>query len=180
MAFGIAEAHVVFDQFGLAVLNHEADEKDAFKRRAAFGHLVHAGLYDLGECLLRDGIGHHGRGGVGAHATCVWASVAVADAFMVLGRANGQHGFTVAEDEKGGFFARQEFFDHDFCACLPKGAVEHVVDCGQSLGLGHGDDDAFACCQTVSFDNDWRAVCADVGTGGLGVGEMTIGGSGRA
>ena len=47
LALGIAEAHVVLDQLGPILGDHEAGEQHALERRAARGHAAHGRPDDL-------------------------------------------------------------------------------------------------------------------------------------
>ena len=84
LAFGIAEAHVVLDQLGALLRDHQSGEQHARERRA---HLLHGGdrrFDDLLHRALCDVRRHDGRGRIGAHAAGVWALVAVEGAFVIL------------------------------------------------------------------------------------------------
>ena len=93
---------------------------------------------------------------------------------MILRRANGQNIGAIGEDEETGFLALHEFLDHHFGTGCAKFAAEHIVDGGQGFGLGHGDDHAFASGQTIGFNHNRRALLADIGARGVGIGEMGV------
>ena len=84
-----------------------------------------------------------------------------------------------SDDEDGGFFAEHAVFDENLAASGTEFvAGEHVVDGGFGFGEGLGDDHAFAGGESVGFDNDGGAALADVGEGGLYLGEDAGGGGG--
>ena len=178
LTFGVAEAGVVFDKAGAAVLDHQACIEDALVGRAAAGHFADGGQDDFLHRLLRDGIGQDGGGAVGTHAARVGAGIAIAHALVVLRGADGERVGAIGEDEEGGFFALHEFLDHHFRACRAEFAAEHVVDGGEGLGFGHGDDDAFPGGEAVGLDDDGGALGGDIGAGRGGGGEARPGGGG--
>ena len=57
---------------------------------------------------------------------------------------------------------------------LAQAAAEHHVDGGERLLLGGRDNDAFAGGETVSLDDDRRAVLADVGLRASAIPEMRV------
>jgi len=59
LALWVAKTHVVFHQARLAVFDHQANKKNAFKGGAAFGHLGHRRGDDLIKRLLRDRFRHN-------------------------------------------------------------------------------------------------------------------------
>ena len=98
---------------------------------------------------------------------------------MVLGRADGQHGFPVTKHEERRLFAFHELFDHDLGARVAKGTVEHLIYGGEGFGVTHGDDDTLARRQTVGLDDNRRALLFHIGAGAGRIGEMAIGRRGR-
>ena len=86
--------------------------------------------------------------------------VAVADALVVLRRAEGQRGRAVAEAEEARLLAVEEFLDHDLGAGRAEGAAEAGVDRRQRLVDGHRDRDALAGGEPVGLDDDRRALRA--------------------
>ena len=86
------------------------------KRRAELGHAAHGRLDDLAHRPLDHLRRHHRRRRIGAHAAGVGAGVAVADALVVLRRAERQRGPAVAQTEEARLLAVQEFLDDDLGA----------------------------------------------------------------
>ncbi len=179
LTFRIAKAAVIFDQARLPVLDHETRIQHALIGGAAIGHDLHRGADDFGHRLGGDFVGQDGGRGIGAHAAGVQAGVAFADAFMVLRCADGQALFAIDEDEIAGLFAIHEFLDHDLGASGPEFTAKHVVNRGQGGVQIHRDDHAFASGQAVGLDHDGRALFADIGLGGVSIGEMRIACGGR-
>ena len=112
LGFRIAEAAVELDDFGVTgFVDHQAGIEEtgvhvAFIRHAAHGwpdHQVHDALVDVG--------GDNGRRGVGTHAAGVRATVAVADALVVLAGGHRQYVLAVDHHDKTGFLAVEELLD---------------------------------------------------------------------
>jgi hypothetical protein len=86
-----------------------------------------------------------------------------------------QHVLAVAHDDEAGFFAGQEFLDHDARAGVAEAVIrQHVVDRLVRFFQRHGDHHALAGRQAVGLDDDRRAVGVDVGVGLGGVGEGLV------
>ena len=174
----VAKTGVVFDQTGGTVLDHQTGIKHPLVRRAALGHFGHGRADDFCQRTFGDLVGQHRRGRIGPHAAGVGAGIAVADAFVVLGSADRQHGVAVTQNKEGRFFAVHKLLDHHLCARVAEGTVEHRIDGGQRFGIGFGDDHAFARCKAVGLDHDRGRVVGQIGPRRVCVGEMPIGGSG--
>ena len=174
LAFGIAETDIVFDQLRAVVGDHQADEQHAGKRHAARRHALHGGLDDLAHGAVHHFGRHDRRGRIGAHAAGVRACVALADALVVLRRAEGDGRPAVAQAEEARFLAFQEPFHHDLGAVL----VEACIDRRKRLVDGGGDRHPLSRRQPVRLDDDGRALFLHIGPGGVRVGESPVGGRG--
>ena len=173
----VAEADVVFNQAGCAILDHQADEQDAAHRRAAPDHLDHRRTHDFIERAGLD-LWRHDRGrGIGAHAAGVRPGVAVADPLVVLRGAERQDRFAVYKAEKTGLFAAQEGFYHHLGLAVD--AAEDIGQCALSLLDGGSDGDAFARGQPIGLDDDGERLIRQIGPGRLQIVEPAIGRGGR-
>ena len=175
LAFRIAEADIVFDQFRPPGGDHQAGEEYAAEGMAALSHAAHRRLDDLLHRALDQSRRHHRGRRIGAHTAGVRTGIAVADTLVVLGRCQRQRRPAVAEAEEARFLAVEEGFDHDFRAGRAKSALEAVVDGGQRLVQRHGDGDALAGRQPVRLDDDRGALLADIGLGLRRVVEALVG-----
>ena len=175
LAFRIAETHVVLDELGTLGGDHQAGEEDALEGMAVRRHaadrrhddLLHRALYHAGR--------HDGRRRIGAHAAGVRAGIAVADALVILCGGERQRVHAVAQAEEARLLAVEEGFHDHFRAGRAEGAVEAVVDGGERLVERHGDGHALAGGKPVRLDDDRGALGLDIGPGGGGVGEASIG-----
>lgn len=113
--------------------------------------------------------------GYAAHAAGVRSGVAVSDTLVVLRRTERQHVLAVAKAEEARFLAIEIGLDHHLGAGRAKGAGEAFVDCGKGLFEVHRDGHTLAGGKPVRLDDDRRALFANIGPGGLGVGETLIG-----
>ena len=144
--------------FGPVGGDHQAGEQHARERRAELGHAAHGRLDDLAHGPLDHVRRHHRRRRIGAHAAGVRAGVAVADALVVLRRAERQRGLAVAQAEEARLLAIEEFLDHHLGAGSAEGAAESRLDRGQRLVDRHGDGHALAGGEAVGLDDDRRAL----------------------
>ena len=157
LGFRIAEAGVVFEDFGTARGHHEAAIEDADEGRAFFGHAADGGLGDVAH----DPLGHlrleHGVSGVGAHAAGVEAGVVFADALVVLCREKRGDVGAVTETNEADFFALEEFLDDNLLrGFAEERAVEEAVGGFEGDVARLAEDDAFAGGEAVGFDDDGR------------------------
>ena len=193
LAFGIAEAGVIFDQLRSGVGQHQPGEQHSAIGRALGGHggdgwpdnLVH-------HLLLQLGGEDRGRA-IGAHAAGIRPDIAVADALVVLRGAERNDILAVGDREEARFLAGQKFLDHHFRPGLAKAAVEHVADRRLGFVAGFGDDHALAGGQTIGLDHHRngksvergqrirRAGCPDIAGGrDMGAGAQVLGKAFRA
>ena len=153
--FGIAEAAVEFHYLRTFVGNHEASVEAAFEGVSFFFHGCHDGTENFDFHFVHHFVGHHGSRCIGAHAAGVGAFVVVEDSLVVLGGNHGHHVGAIAETEDRCFFSFHEFFDnHGPSGAAEAVAFQHVFHCTHCLCFILGNDDAFACCQAVGFDDD--------------------------
>ena len=97
---------------------------------------------------------------------------------MVLGRNHRQDGLAIGEAKDGNLLASHEFLNNHPAACAAKCLVTHdFINGTKSLIQRHGNDNALACCQAVSLDNDRRTLCPDICLGCLCLGKYLILGS---
>src|SRR5437868_6713024 len=83
LSFGVAEAVVVFEEFGAVGGHHEAEEEDAAIAKAFADTAMECWADDL-VCDRRQLVACEQRGvGERAHAAGVRAGVAIANAFMI-------------------------------------------------------------------------------------------------
>src|SRR5690606_18436927 len=93
LAFRVAEADIVFQEFRRAVLaDHQARKEHAMKGSAFGSHALYGWQHDLPHHPLFQRFGHEGSGGEGAHASGVWSMIAVEDALVVLRARKWQGG----------------------------------------------------------------------------------------
>ena len=171
LAFRITEAGIVFHQPGLTVLDHQPGVKHAAIGCAALGHFGNCGLYDLFQRQCGHSIGQDRCGRIGPHAARVGTGIAIADALVILRRADGPHVLSIAQHEERGLFARHEVFDHNLSACCAEGTAEHIGDRRKCLVDGFGHDHALACGQTIGLDHDGCAARGDIGLGRRRIGK---------
>ncbi|MNO73014.1 hypothetical protein D3C76_639730 [compost metagenome] len=180
LGLGVAEAAVELDHLGVAFgIDHQAGVEEAGVDVALGRHAAHRRHDHLLHHFLMHRICHHGRRGVGPHAAGVEAGVAVADPLVILAGGHGQHVLAVHHDDETRLFPVQELLDHHTGTGVAEGiAGEHVAHCRFRLFELHGDDDALACRQTVSLDDDGGTLLAQVGQSGLHLGEVLVFGGG--
>ena len=90
LAFGIAEADIIFDQLGAVGGQHQPGIEHAAKRRSGLGHGARGRLDDLAHRPRFELGGEHRGGRIGAHAAGVGAGIALADALVVLRRCRAR------------------------------------------------------------------------------------------
>jgi hypothetical protein len=146
LGFGIAEADVVFEDFGTAGSEDEAGVEESGEGHALGTHLAEGGLDDALHDVAGLGSGEDAGIGISAHASGVRALVVIKDAFVVLRRAEGDEEVAVADADKADLLAFKELFDDEHGA--------KVLDGGGGFGLGLGDDDALSSMEAVGLDDD--------------------------
>ncbi len=177
LALGVAEADIEFDQLRTLRGQHQPGEEDAAKRRAAAGErrqrraddACHRRLLDLGrECRRRR---------IGAHAAGIGPGVAVADALVILRRAEENRFLAICEREQRDFLADQTFLDHHPRAGGAELARLHEIG-DRRLGLGHvgRHHHPLAGGEAIGLDHDRRAMPVEIGAGGGGIVEACPGG----
>jgi len=84
LRFRISEAHVVFDELGAVLGDHESGEENTAKRRFARAHGGHCRQNDFIHRAPGHIRGHDRRGRIGAHAARIRPRIAVADTLVIL------------------------------------------------------------------------------------------------
>ena len=163
LAFRIAEADIVFEQFGSLGCEHHAGIQHAAERRAARLHAGHGRNDDLRHDLGVNVRCHEWRRRIGAHAAGVRPLVVIEHPLVVLRGCQRDGGLAVGQGEKADLATGQEFLDHDFGAGRAEPAVEHHGDGGFGFIKRLGDDNAFAGGQAIRLDHDRRALLAHIG-----------------
>ena len=176
LRFGIAETAIELEYVRRAVVgDHQAGvEKAAIARTGRRQgpdrrqhHLAHRPLVDRG--------GDDRRGRVRAHAARVRTEVAVAQALVILGGGERQHGLAVDQRDEACFLALQETLDDDLAAGAAELAVEHRPHGSFGLLVRLGDDDALAGGEAVGLDDERHALRPDPAGVEGGGGEDPIG-----
>ena len=107
LRFRVAHAAIEFQGFDVAVWgNHQTGIQKAGVGVAFLGHAIDGRTDDFTHNFSVNLRRHHRRWGIGPHAACVRALVAVLQAFVVLAGGQGQNIFAIDHDDKAGFFAR--------------------------------------------------------------------------
>ena len=89
--------------------------------------------------------------------------------------------FAVAKGEERGFFADHIVFDYNFAARPAECALfQHFSGGGERFGLVVADERALTGRQAACFDDNRSTLCADIGTGCVGIGERAMPGGGHA
>ena len=157
LRLGVAEAAVELQQARPVGGQHEPGVEHAPVRPPLGGHGVDSGLEHRAHEFV-DQLGRAAWGRcVGAHAPGVGAAVALAEAFVVLGRWHRHHGAPVAEGEQRNLFADEPLFEHDPASGGSDGPAEQVGDCGQRRVTPIGDDHALAGGEAVGLGHDGEA-----------------------
>lgn len=159
-------------QVGLQGVRRERRQREG---RTVLAHAVDRRLDDGALDLVDDGLGRGRRGRVRAHAARVGARVALADALVVLRRRERERRVAVREGEDRQLLAREELLDDDLLARGAKLPADHdVVQAGERLGLGRGDDDALAGGEARGLEDDVVLDALDVLDGGGVVLEVAV------
>ena len=173
LAFGVAEAAVVFHDLRALRSHHDAHVEHARVRLAFGGHALEGRFDNRLLHFVEESVRHHRSRAVGAHATRVRALVVVKDALVVLGRRENHVVLAVANHEDGGFFAVHEFFNHDRLAGFAKHGLvaEHFFDSVVRFLVGHADDGALARSEARRLHHDRSRVFGEELLGGGEIGE---------
>ena len=128
LSFGIAEAHVVFDELGRPLLDHQPGIEHALERRAPRAHGAHRRDHDLLHHASTKRRRHDGRRRICAHAPGIRALVAVEGALVVLRGRQRKSGCPVDQSEKACLLAVEKLLDHHLCAGRAERACEARID----------------------------------------------------
>ena len=156
LAFGIAEARIVFDQLRAVFGQHQPGIEHARIGRTLGGHGAHRRLDDLAHDLTLQILAQYRSGGIGAHAAGVRSGIARAHALVILRGADGHDRRAIGQREEAGLLAHQELLDHHFAARAAELAVEHLVERVLGFFVGFGDDHALARGEPVSLEHERR------------------------
>ena len=174
LAFGVAEAAVVFHDLRALRSHHDAHIEHARVGLAFGGHALEGRFDNRLLHLVEESVGHHRSRAVSAHATRVRALVVVKDALVVLGGGENHVVLAVANHEDGGFFAVHEFFNHDRLAGFTEDGLvaEHFFDSVVRFLVGHADDSALARSEARRLHHDRSRVFGEelLGRGEIGEG----------
>ena len=98
-----------------------------------------------------------GRGAICAHAAGVGAGIAVVGGFVVLRGLKRHDRLPVGDGEDARFLADETFFDEETRAGGAKSAIfRDLLDGFKGFFLRGADDDAFACGESVGFNDEIR------------------------
>jgi tRNA uridine 5-carboxymethylaminomethyl modification enzyme len=154
LRFGVAEADVELEDLGPIGRHHESGVKKAGELRALDGRED-----DAVENVAGLRFGQDVRIAIGPHAAGVRAGVVVEYSFVVLGWRERDGVAAVADRDEADLVAAEELLD------------DNAAREGRESGFGFdpvvGDDDAFAGCETVGFEDDGEAEAVE-GTAGVG------------
>ncbi len=167
LAFWIAEAHVVFNEFRALGGNHQSSKEHAGEGITIFRHARDRRLDDFFHGALHHGRGHYGGGRIGTHAARIRTGITITDALVILRGCERQRGLAVGKAEEARFLAIEEGLHHHFGAGRAESAVEAVVNRGKRFRFRHGHGHALAGGKPVGLDDDGRTLCADVVLGRL-------------
>src|SRR5487761_1501988 len=175
LAFGIAEAAIVFDDLRPGLGQDQPGVKHALVRPAFVAHGVDRRQDDLLHHLHFDLGRQRRRRRISAHAAGVGSGIAVADALVVLRRGEAERALAVDQREVADLLALEEILDDD----LGAGGAEFLrhhrgIDGGQRLARGRRHRDALAGGQPVGFHHDRRLVLLDVFLGRCRIGEAPV------
>jgi hypothetical protein len=128
LGFRVAHAAVEFQRARVALrVDHQAGVQEAGEGDAVLGHALDGRVDDLAHHARMHGRRDDRRRRVGAHAARVRALVVVLQALVVLAGGQRQDVLAVAHDDEAGFFAGQEFLDHDARAGVAEAVIgQHV------------------------------------------------------
>ena len=121
-------------------------------------------------------VGHDGYRAVDAHATGVGAKVALERTLMVLRSGHGAHGLAVGKGQQRALGAGQHLLDNHGVAGITKGAAKTLTHGLLGLRKLSRHDNALACGQAVSLDDQRCALLAHVGESRSLIGERAVGG----
>ena len=175
LAFGIAEAHVVFENLGSIRGEHQPGIEHAAERGAARLHGPQRRQHDLVHGARGERRRQGGRRRIGPHAAGIWSMIAVEDPLVILRRGERNGVLAIAERKERDLLADQEFLDHDLGAGRPDAAAENSIDCGLGFRDACRHHHALAGRQSVGLDHDRRALRPHIGLGGRRRDEALIG-----
>ena len=120
LTFRVTKPNIVFNQFGLTSINHQACIQYAFKRRATGNHALDCRFNDLRHDTVADVLRQYGRWRVGTHAAGIGACITISNPLVILSRCEWDRGPAIDKSEETSLLAHQEFFNHDFTASRTK------------------------------------------------------------
>ena len=178
LAFGVAEAAVVFHDLRALARDHDAHIEHARVGLAFGSHALEGRFNNSLLDFVEESVRHNRSRAISAHSTSVRALVVVKDALVVLSRRENHVVLAVANHEDGGFFAVHEFFDHDRLAGFTEDGLvtEHFFDSVVRFLVGHADDGALARSEARRLHHDRSRVFGKELLGGGEIGEGLEGG----
>ena len=179
LALGIAEARVVFDQLRPLRGQHQPGIEHARIGHALIRQRLDGRRDDLCQDFAFEDRGQHARRAIGAHAAGVRAGIAIADALVILRRAEGHDRRSIGQREEARFLALEEFLDHGFGPGVSEAAREDLAHGVFGFGHGHGDGHALARGKPVGLDHDRRAEPRECGHASSLAGDALIAGGGN-
>ena len=177
LAFGIAEADIVFDQLRPRGRDHQSEIEHALERSAHLFHRPDRGQHEFVHSAAFQRGCHHRHRRIGAHAAGVGTSVAVEHPLVILRGNERDRGLAVAQREERCLLAFEMLLDHHLRASRTEPAAEHHVDRGLRLGERLRHHHPLAGGEPVGLDHDRSALGAHIGQSGGSGGKSFIGGS---
>ena len=175
LAFGIAEADIVFDQLRPFGGDHQPGEQHALERRGPRLHRAHGRLDDLAITRVRSSPASSPA--PANRRPCRRCSGPCRRRRRACGPAPRPAGSAVSPSHRAKKLASSPPRNSSIttsCAGFAELAAEHHVDGGLGLGHGLGDDHALAGGQAIGLHDDRRALLAHVVLRRLGVGEAAV------
>ena len=120
-------------------------------------------------------VGHDGYRAVNAHATGVGTLVALERTLVVLRSGHGAHGLAVGKGQQRALGAGQHLLDDHGIAGIAKGAAKTLAHGLFGLLELSRHDNALACGQAVSLDDQRSALLTHIGKSRSLVGKRAVG-----
>ena len=153
LAFRVAEAGVELDNPGTFIGRHQSDVEHALVGRALGRHGLQRRLYDPAVGGHHHRLVEHRRRRIGPHAARVGAQVAVEGPLVILGPAEKDGAFAVAQGEQRSLLAFHELLDHDARTGRTESPAQHPLDLGLGVAAVGADRHPLARRQTVRLDD---------------------------
>ena len=168
LGLGVAEADVVFEDFGAVLSEHDAGVEDASEGAIFFAHRVDSRDQDVLNDFFHRLIGDERSRAVGTHAAGVRTLVAVEGGFVVLRGFEWDNRFAVNQGEDTCFLAFELFFNDN---SFPSGAEffieHHATDNVFGFINRVANGNPFSSGQAIGFDDDGFGRAFGDGVAGL-------------